>query len=71
MALHAPHLSYYRTILDKISWADRATFRKELRKAFRRCSEEERTELKNWFRNTCVCRNAAPSSGDAGPDQLK
>ena len=71
MATTAPHLAYYRTILDKISWADAGTFRKELRKAFRRCSAEERAELKQWFRNSCLCRNTAVSSQGQGPAQLK
>jgi hypothetical protein len=49
-------LDYYREVLDKISFADRATFRKELRKAFRRLLPEERQELKRWFRTSCLCR---------------
>jgi hypothetical protein len=64
MATHAPDPSYYRLVLEKISWADRATFRKELRKAFRRCTPEERDELKRWFRNVCLCRTDPPA-----PDQ--
>ena len=49
-------LEYYKELLEKISFADRATFRKELRKAFNRLVPEERTELKRWFRSHCVCR---------------
>jgi len=49
-------LTYYQEVLDKISHADRATFRKELRKAFKRLLPEEREELKHWFRATCLCR---------------
>lgn len=53
--MRAP-VSYYQQVLDKISHADRATFRKELRKAFKRLLPEEREELKRWFRTACVCR---------------
>lgn len=49
-------IDYYKVVLDKISFADRATFRKELRKAFRRLMPEERRELKQWFRTACVCK---------------
>jgi hypothetical protein len=49
-------VSYYKEVLDKISFADRATFRKELRKAFRRLLPHERQELKEWFRTSCVCK---------------
>lgn len=49
-------LSYYQEVLDKISHADRATFRKELRKAFKRLMPEQRAELKRWFRTACLCR---------------
>jgi hypothetical protein len=49
-------LTYYQEVLDKISHADRATFRKELRKAFKRLLPEEREELKRWFRSACLCR---------------
>lgn len=49
-------LDYYKELLEKISFADRSTFRKELRKAFRQLVPEERTELKRWFRTNCVCR---------------
>ncbi|MBS1582499.1 MAG: hypothetical protein JST66_09900 [Bacteroidetes bacterium] len=59
-------LEYSKEILEKISFADRTTFRKELRKAFRRLVPEERDELKRWFRSTCVCRipyAAAPAVG--------
>ncbi len=54
-------VSYYQEVLDKISHADRATFRKELRKAFKRLLPEEREELKRWFRTACICR---PSLAD-------
>lgn len=49
-------LSYYQDVLDKISHADRAVFRKELRKAFRQLLPEQREELKRWFRSACLCR---------------
>lgn len=51
-----PSLEYYKEVLDKISFADRTVFRKELRKAFRRLLPEERAELKRWFRTSCLCR---------------
>lgn len=51
-------VAYYQEVLEKISHADRPTFRKELRKAFKRLSAEEREELKRWFRTVCVCRPA-------------
>lgn len=57
-------LSYYQEVLDKISQADARTFRKELRKAFKRLAPKEREELKTWFRSACLCR--APWTGDAG-----
>lgn len=53
-------VSYYKEILDKISFADRGTFRKELKKAFRMLPPAEREELKAWFRNVCVCRVQEP-----------
>jgi hypothetical protein len=49
-------LSYYKEVLEKISKADAPTFRKELRKAFKRLVPAEREALKRWFRSTCVCR---------------
>ncbi len=49
-------LSYYQEVLDKISSADARTFRKEMRKAFKRLLPEEREQLKVWFRSACVCR---------------
>jgi hypothetical protein len=49
-------LDYHKQILEKISFADRVVFRKELRKAFKRLLPAERDELKRWFRETCVCR---------------
>lgn len=49
-------LSYYQEVLDKISTADARTFRKEMRKAFKRLLPEEREQLKAWFRSACVCR---------------
>ena len=49
-------VDYYQEILNTISFADRATFRKELRKAYRRLLPEEREELKGWFRTACLCR---------------
>ncbi|MFZ1691770.1 MAG: hypothetical protein WAT74_01125 [Flavobacteriales bacterium] len=55
--MRAP-VSYYQEVLEKISHADRSTFRKELRKAFKRLLPEEREELKRWFRTACICRPA-------------
>lgn len=49
-------VDYYKHILDRISFADRRTFRKELRKAFRQLGPEDRNELKHWFRSHCLCR---------------
>ena len=49
-------LTYYTSVLDKISLVDRSIFRKELRKAFRNLLPEERQQLKQWFRTTCVCK---------------
>lgn len=49
-------LEYHKAILDKISHADVRTFRKELRKAFRRLEPREREVLKGWFRSACLCR---------------
>lgn len=49
-------LEYHKQILEKISFADRALFRKELRKAFQKLVPTEREALKRWFRETCVCR---------------
>lgn len=54
-------VAYYKEVLDKISFADRATFRKELRKAFRNLLPEDRAEIKEWYRNACVCRVAYPA----------
>ena len=55
--------TYYQEVLDKISFADAAVFRKELRKAMRRLMPEEREQLRQWFRSHCVCKSARP----AGP----
>jgi hypothetical protein len=49
-------LDYAKEVLDKISFADRSVFRKELRKAFKRLTSEEREALKQWFRSACLCR---------------
>lgn len=54
-------LAYYQEVLDKISQADARTFRKEMRKAFKRLVPEERDQLKTWFRSACVCRVHQPS----------
>ena len=51
-----PLIEYYKEILDRISFADKRTFRKELRKAFRHLTPEDRDELKRWFRSSCICR---------------
>lgn len=52
-------LEYAKEILDKISFADRTVFRKELRKAFRRLDQADRDALKQWFRSSCLCRVAS------------
>lgn len=44
-------LSYYKTILEKVSFHPRI-FRKELKKAFSTLSTEERSQLKQWIRNS-------------------
>ncbi len=49
-------LTYHKDVLEKISRADVRTFRKELRKAFKRLLPKDREALKTWFRSTCVCR---------------
>ena len=49
-------LDYHKQVLEKISFADRALFRKELRKAFRKLIPTEREALKQWYRERCVCR---------------
>lgn len=61
-------LTYHKEVLEKISRADVPTFRKELRKAFKRLLPEERKALKAWFRSSCVCRveNAARSTSAHG-----
>jgi hypothetical protein len=51
-------LTYHKEVLEKISRADVPTFRKELRKAFKRMLPDERKALKDWFRSSCVCRVA-------------
>jgi hypothetical protein len=61
-----PLINYYQEILDKISYADRSVFRKELRKAFRRLMPEEREVLKGWFRSACVCK-VDHAAGSASP----
>ena len=55
-----PLLEYYQDVLSKISHADRAIFRKELRKAFRKLGPTEGSQLKEWFRSRCVCRVEEP-----------
>jgi hypothetical protein len=49
-------VDYYKEVLSKISFADRGTFRKELKKALRLLAPPEREELKHWFRSMCLCR---------------
>jgi hypothetical protein len=50
------NVEYYKEVLSKISFADRGTFRKELKKAFRLLAPPERDALKQWFRSMCLCR---------------
>ncbi len=57
--MRAVPVTYYQEVLDKISHADARTFRKELRKAFKRLLPEQREELKQWFRSACLCRTQA------------
>jgi hypothetical protein len=58
-----PMIDYYQEVLSKISYADKAVFRKELRKAFKRLVPEDRETLKQWFRATCVCRVGQATGG--------
>jgi hypothetical protein len=60
-----PLLEYYQEVLSKISNADRAVFRKELRKAFRALGPMERERLKQWFRSNCLCRVEPASTNRA------
>ncbi len=53
-------LDHYTEVLGKISLVDARTFRKELRKAFKQLLPEERQQLKQWFRNSCVCKWRSP-----------
>lgn len=53
-------LNYYKEVLGRISFADQAVFRKELRKAFKRLVPEDREALKQWFRTSCLCRPVHP-----------
>ena len=74
--MEAKLLNYYQDVLDKISKADAPTFRKEMRKAFKRLVPTEREAMKQWFRSACLCRipdrDLQPSSVPSnGPDQLK
>ena len=63
-----PLLEYYEEILSKISHADRAVFRKELRKAFRKLEPTERGQLKKWFRASCVCKVEEPGTSELATD---
>lgn len=62
-------VAYYQEILEKISHADERTFRKELRKAFRRLLPPERDELKRWFRSACLCRPSDLRLADVRPGE--
>ena len=64
-----PLLDYYEEVLSKISHADRAVFRKELRKAFRKLDPIERGRLKEWFRASCVCRVEEQGTSKLAADQ--
>ncbi len=59
-----PLIEYYKEVLSKVSYADQAVFRKELRKAFRHLVPAERESLKQWFRSYCVCKANAESVRD-------
>lgn len=59
-----PLIEYYQEVLSKISFADRAVFRKELRKAYKRLEPADRDALKIWFRSSCICK-VDPAPGDA------
>ncbi len=62
-----PLIDYHKEVLSKISFTDRAIFRKEMRKAFRCLVPEEREDLKQWYRSFCVCRVAEQGTdGKAG-----
>ena len=69
-----PLIEYYQEILSKISYADQAVFRKELRKAFRQLMPAERETLKEWFRSACVCKTGmdaeTKSAGMPGQGEL-
>lgn len=62
-----PMLEYYKEVLSKISYADQAVFRKEMRKAFRKLVPAERETLKEWFRSACVCKTEA----ETRPSELR
>lgn len=64
-------MEYHQEILDRISFADRALFRKELRKAFRNLLPADREELKRWFRHSCVCRTSDQDIPQAAPEAVK
>jgi len=64
-----PLLEYYQDVLSKISHADRAVFRKELRKAFRKLEPADRNKLKEWFRASCICKVDGPSTSELSTDQ--
>lgn len=64
-------LEYHQHVLERISFADRALFRKELRKAFRDLLPADREELKRWFRQSCVCRNLPLPGQLPAPEAVK
>ena len=65
-----PLIDYYEEVLSKISYADQAVFRKELRKAFRHLVPAERESLKQWFRSYCVCKAPTEDPRDAAARTL-
>lgn len=44
-------LEYYKMVLGRVSF-DSILFRKELRKAFRHLVDEEKSELRDWLKES-------------------
>jgi hypothetical protein len=64
-------VEYYKEVLSKISFADRGTFRKELKKAYRLLAPPEREELKQWFRSMCLCRTPQATTAQVHADRQR